>query len=139
MSVILMHAIVSQEYVKNASTIQTEIIVNDAKIGIMVMPSTSLIIQIKTAEVKLLITKDKLLTCLHSHFQFLISLWFFIECQCNREGTESCDHMTGVCTCKPGIEGALCDVCKPDFFDFGNVNGCTACNCRYGLLKFVCE
>ena len=52
---------------------------NDAKIGIMVMPSTSLIIQIKTAKVKFLSTvfhtKDDLLKC--STANFLVDYDFY--------------------------------------------------------------
>ena len=60
----------------------------------------------------------------------IIVNFHFLECECNRDGTESCDHETGQCTCKPGVEGALCDRCQPDYFDFGNPNGCQMCNCR---------
>ncbi len=36
----------------------------------------------------------------------------FSECQCDKCGTASCDDRTGVCHCKPGVTGLLCDRCE---------------------------
>ena len=53
-----------------------------------------------------------------------------VECECDKDGTEYCDHTTGECTCKLNVEGTKCDRCMADHFDFGNPAGCTYCNCR---------
>ena len=34
------------------------------------------------------------------------------DCDCDREGTEECDHQTGRCVCRPGVEGERCDTCQ---------------------------
>ena len=31
------------------------------------------------------------------------------QCDCDRDGTEECDHETGQCRCFPGVEGERCD------------------------------
>lgn len=36
----------------------------------------------------------------------------FSECQCDKCGTASCDDRTGVCHCRPGVTGRLCDQCE---------------------------
>uniref|UniRef100_A0A3Q2QRQ9 Laminin EGF-like domain-containing protein n=1 Tax=Fundulus heteroclitus TaxID=8078 RepID=A0A3Q2QRQ9_FUNHE len=37
------------------------------------------------------------------------------KCNCSPCGTESCDHNTGQCRCKPGVTGPLCDRCQVGF------------------------
>ncbi|MGH0147444.1 UNVERIFIED_CONTAM: hypothetical protein FKN15_058940 [Acipenser sinensis] len=34
------------------------------------------------------------------------------ECNCDTCGTDSCDHRTGRCYCKPGVTGPYCDRCE---------------------------
>ncbi|XP_063724492.1 laminin subunit gamma-1-like isoform X2 [Symsagittifera roscoffensis] len=51
-------------------------------------------------------------------------------CNCNKEGSSDmqCDSK-GMCNCKPGITGPLCDQCLPGFYGFGSTEGCTKCEC----------
>ena len=53
-----------------------------------------------------------------------------IECECDKDGTERCNHTTGECICKTNVGGIRCDQCMPDNFNFGDPAGCTNCNCR---------
>lgn len=59
------------------------------------------------------------------------------SCGCHLPGSwnnsAACDPHTGVCHCKPNVEGQNCDRCKPGFFDlqFDNELGCVSCFC-YG-------
>ena len=73
----------------------------------------------------------KSLGCQIFNFNIFSSI---IECECNKEGSLSCDHLTGTCECKPGVTGQLCDRCEVDYFDFGNPDGCQPCNCRLVLI-----
>ncbi|UXI21544.1 Nucleolar protein 6 [Sarcoptes scabiei] len=53
-----------------------------------------------------------------------------IACNCDPIGSMNlqCSSM-GQCACKPGVTGARCDRCAPNYFDFGH-NGCRPCGCR---------
>jgi hypothetical protein len=55
--------------------------------------------------------------------------WFFGDavilkncqkCDCEREGTELCEHTTGECRCLPGVEGGSCDVCMADHWGYNS-------------------
>ena len=37
-------------------------------------------------------------------------------CDCNTEGTESCNKETGQCICKPNVIGNKCDTCDFGFY-----------------------
>ncbi|XP_036374359.1 laminin subunit beta-4 [Megalops cyprinoides] len=60
-------------------------------------------------------------------------------CSCDPRGTEItrcpvgspclCDQVTGQCTCRPGVIGALCDECDDGFWNLGGVAGCQPCDC----------
>ena len=63
------------------------------------------------------------------------------ECQCNTTGAVSsgCDPESGVCVCKPGVGGGLCDICLPGFFGFSET-GCQQCTCvSEGSLSDLCD
>ncbi|XP_078334851.1 uncharacterized protein LOC111121476 isoform X3 [Crassostrea virginica] len=63
------------------------------------------------------------------------------NCTCNVQNTESCEKVTGNCTCKTGWEGIDCsidiDECEntticPEFSVCENKNGSYSCNCNSG-------
>ena len=55
----------------------------------------------------------------------MISNLYVVDCACNTTGSNSsvCDHVTGMCPCKPGVEGRQCDRCKVQHKDFSDI-GC---------------
>ncbi|KAI4885445.1 hypothetical protein NFI96_026270 [Prochilodus magdalenae] len=61
------------------------------------------------------------------------------ECQCNKCGTASCDDRTGVCHCKPGVTGRLCDQCEEGYSGFSSCQGCRRCECAPAGLKPTCH
>ena len=54
--------------------------------------------------------------CNMLHF-FNLYLFWFLECQCHKEGTLVCDVMTGDCYCKEGYTGELCNKCSEGYHD----------------------
>ena len=63
------------------------------------------------------------------------------ECNCNPTGSISndCDPVAGVCLCKQGVGGDICDQCLPGFYDFSNA-GCQPCTCHpNGAISEVCD
>ncbi|XP_077409617.1 laminin subunit alpha-4 isoform X2 [Vanacampus margaritifer] len=61
------------------------------------------------------------------------------ECECNKCGTSSCDDRTGVCHCKPGVTGRLCDRCEEGYSGFSSCQGCQRCECRPASLRPTCH
>nr|XP_061806832.1 laminin subunit alpha-4-like [Nerophis lumbriciformis] len=61
------------------------------------------------------------------------------ECECNKCGTSSCDDRTGVCHCKPGVTGRLCDRCEESYSGFSSCQGCQRCECRPASLRPTCH
>ncbi|XP_077567686.1 laminin subunit alpha-4 [Stigmatopora nigra] len=61
------------------------------------------------------------------------------ECECNKCGTSSCDDRTGVCHCKPGVTGRLCDRCEESYSGFSSCQGCQRCECRPASLRSTCH
>ncbi|XP_063079180.1 laminin subunit alpha-4 [Engraulis encrasicolus] len=61
------------------------------------------------------------------------------ECQCNKCGTASCDDRTGVCHCRPGVTGRLCDQCEEGHSGFSSCLGCRRCECAAAALKSTCH
>ncbi|RUS88037.1 hypothetical protein EGW08_004203 [Elysia chlorotica] len=62
-------------------------------------------------------------------------------CQCNDIGSTSlqCNLTSGVCHCKPGVEGDNCDVCQDGYHSLG-VQGCLPCSCNTdGSNSNVCN
>jgi hypothetical protein len=48
------------------------------------------------------------------------------KCNCDKIGAlnDICNPLTGQCTCKPGVEGQLCDQCQSNFYGF-SILGCS--------------
>ncbi|XP_059212567.1 laminin subunit alpha-4 [Centropristis striata] len=61
------------------------------------------------------------------------------ECECNECGTSSCDDRTGVCHCKPGVTGRLCDKCEEGYSGFSSCQGCRRCECGPASLRSTCH
>ncbi|KAF7645862.1 hypothetical protein LDENG_00196930 [Lucifuga dentata] len=61
------------------------------------------------------------------------------ECECNVCGTSSCDDRTGVCHCKPGVTGRLCDRCEEGYSGFSSCQGCQRCECGPASLRPTCH
>ncbi|XP_060947763.1 laminin subunit alpha-4 [Limanda limanda] len=61
------------------------------------------------------------------------------ECVCNKCGTSSCDDRTGVCHCKPGVTGRLCDQCEEGYSGFSSCQGCRRCECGPASLRSTCH
>ncbi|XP_076129263.1 laminin subunit alpha-4 [Alosa pseudoharengus] len=61
------------------------------------------------------------------------------ECQCNKCGTASCDDRTGVCHCRPGVIGRLCDQCEEGHSGFSSCQGCRRCECALAAHKPTCH
>ncbi|XP_056150589.1 laminin subunit alpha-4 [Lampris incognitus] len=61
------------------------------------------------------------------------------ECECNKCGTASCDDRTGICHCKPGVTGRLCDQCEEGHSGFSSCQGCRRCECGLASLRPTCH
>ncbi|XP_055362152.1 laminin subunit alpha-4 isoform X2 [Betta splendens] len=61
------------------------------------------------------------------------------ECECNMCGTSSCDDRTGVCHCKPGVTGRLCDQCEAGYLGFSSCQGCRRCECGQASTRPTCH
>lgn len=61
------------------------------------------------------------------------------ECECNKCGTSSCDDRTGVCHCKPGVTGRLCDQCEEGYSGFSSCQGCRRCECGPASIRSTCH
>ncbi|XP_034017555.1 laminin subunit alpha-4 [Thalassophryne amazonica] len=61
------------------------------------------------------------------------------ECECDQCGTSSCDDRTGVCHCKPGVTGRLCDQCEEGYSGFSSCQGCRRCECGPASVRPTCH
>ncbi|XP_034999448.2 laminin subunit alpha-4 [Hippoglossus stenolepis] len=61
------------------------------------------------------------------------------ESVCNKCGTSSCDDRTGVCHCKPGVKGRLCDQCEEGYSGFSSCQGCRRCECGPASIRSTCH
>ncbi|CAL8103030.1 unnamed protein product [Calicophoron daubneyi] len=62
-------------------------------------------------------------------------------CKCNKYGalSEYCDKL-GLCHCKWGATGRLCDKCVPGYWGLENGHQCIDCSChRRGSLNTTCD
>ncbi|KAK1171888.1 hypothetical protein AOXY_G6820 [Acipenser oxyrinchus oxyrinchus] len=61
------------------------------------------------------------------------------ECNCDTCGTNSCDHRTGRCYCKPGVTGPYCDRCEVGHYGFSSCRGCRRCVCGVASVNEICN
>lgn len=61
------------------------------------------------------------------------------ECECYKCGTSSCDDRTGVCHCKLGVTGRLCDQCEEGHSGFSSCQGCRRCECGPASMRPTCH
>ncbi len=62
-------------------------------------------------------------------------------CACDSIGSISsqCDVTTGICTCKPGVQGDKCTECQDGYKLFSS-SGCSECSCNEaGSLSNMCN
>ncbi|KAK2846299.1 hypothetical protein Q7C36_011153 [Tachysurus vachellii] len=77
--------------------------------------------------------------CAHGYYGDAISAKDCHKCECNQCGTASCDDRTGVCHCKPGVTGRLCDSCEDGHSGFSSCMGCRRCECASAALHPSCN
>ena len=48
-----------------------------------------------------------------------------LACNCNSQGSnsESCDDLSGNCSCKSNVVGSKCSDCEPGYYEFPNCTG----------------
>ncbi|CAH1391978.1 unnamed protein product [Nezara viridula] len=51
------------------------------------------------------------------------------SCVCDKCGTKSCDHKTGICECHENVQGEACDSCLENHYGLSSCQGCQSCNC----------
>ena len=56
---------------------------------------------------------------------YCFKTWFFLECNCHKEGSESfiCNWETGECDCKPNVVGKKCGECEHGHYRFPDCEG----------------
>ena len=53
------------------------------------------------------------------------------SCGCNSLGSLQTDcSFNRMCLCKAGVTGEFCDECLPEYYGFGNEEGCLKCECN---------
>lgn len=63
----------------------------------------------------------------------------FIDCICDKFGTDNCDSYAGTCECHPNVIGSKCDRCKEDHYGFESGQGCLACECGVASNSTQCD
>ena len=53
---------------------------------------------------------------------------------------DQCDHRTGICNCRPNVEGDNCGRCAPNHYGLESGLGCTPCDCyAVGSVTLQCD
>lgn len=65
-------------------------------------------------------------------------------CMCDQCGAESCDTVTGYCTCKEHVSGEYCDECQNGYWNFpltcdDESSGCLKCECSGFAMDDNCD
>ena len=50
----------------------------------------------------------------------------------NGSATQTCNHITGECECKPNVVGPQCDSCRENYYQPDPNEGCLPCDCNPG-------
>lgn len=50
----------------------------------------------------------------------------------NGSATQTCNHITGECECKPNVIGPQCDTCRDNYYQPDTNEGCIPCDCNPG-------
>ena len=60
---------------------------------------------------------NKAVNLVNQNIQLDLNVYFFIECECNPEGshTTTCKRETGQCACNQGWEGKRCEINQGKF------------------------
>ena len=62
---------------------------------------------------------------------FKSNLGYCEDCKCNALGSLQTDcSYNGICLCKNGVTGDTCGECLPEYYGFGNEQGCSKCECN---------
>lgn len=54
------------------------------------------------------------------------------DCSINGSSSQTCNHITGECECKPNVIGPQCDTCREDYYQPDPSEGCLPCDCNLG-------
>ena len=54
------------------------------------------------------------------------------SCSVNGSATQTCNHITGECECKPNVVGPQCDSCLENYYQPDPNEGCFPCDCNPG-------
>lgn len=93
---------------------------------------------VMTKSLDYIIFKKKTCGCVIYVF-FSAHLFLFLGCTCVTAGTLQsacsnghcdCDRQTGACLCREHVVGHNCDQCAPNYWNFGQDQGCEPCNCN---------
>ncbi|XP_065068970.1 laminin subunit gamma-1-like [Rhopilema esculentum] len=64
------------------------------------------------------------------------------DCNCDAIGSPSntCNSITGRCSCKTNVYGRTCNQCVPNSYNFSSGVGCTLCHCNtFGSANLQCR
>uniref|UniRef100_A0A915JLP5 Laminin EGF-like domain-containing protein n=1 Tax=Romanomermis culicivorax TaxID=13658 RepID=A0A915JLP5_ROMCU len=60
-------------------------------------------------------------------------------CSCEKCGSHHCEHSSGVCQCKPNVEGQNCERCVAKAYGYSSCQGCRMCECATASANPQCD